>query len=34
MGNFQPWDYANMVWAFSRMNYSPGEEWLAAFTYW
>ncbi|KAG2486253.1 hypothetical protein HYH03_015077 [Edaphochlamys debaryana] len=34
MGNFQGWEYSNMVWALSRMNYSPGEHWLQQFVYW
>ncbi|GLI63112.1 hypothetical protein VaNZ11_006017 [Volvox africanus] len=34
MGNFNSWEYSNMVWAFARMNYTPGEEWLQQFVYW
>ncbi len=34
MGNFNSWENSNMVWAFARMNYTPGEEWLNQFVYW
>ncbi|GLC36227.1 hypothetical protein PLESTB_001366300 [Pleodorina starrii] len=34
MGNFNSYEYSNMVWAFARMNYTPGDEWLQQFVYW
>ncbi|PNH00539.1 Tbc2 translation factor, chloroplastic, partial [Tetrabaena socialis] len=34
LGNFNGWEYSNMVWAFGRMNYTPGEDWLNLFVYW
>jgi hypothetical protein len=26
MVNFEPSDYGNMMWAFAKFNYSPGEQ--------
>ena len=34
MGNFNSWEWSNMVWAFSRMSWSPGEAWLGQFVFW
>lgn len=34
MGNFNEWEAANTIWAYGKMNYSPGEEWLNKFVFW